>query len=68
MTIQKKLYLAFGGSVLVSLVATALALWAMQRMSAAIVDLSQRTEDILTTQPRSTPSPPTCRPSSGARS
>jgi methyl-accepting chemotaxis protein/methyl-accepting chemotaxis protein-1 (serine sensor receptor) len=46
MTIQKKLYLAFGGSVLVSLVATALALWAMQRMSAAIVDLSQRTEDI----------------------
>ena len=46
MTIQKKLYLAFGGSVLVSLVATVLSVLAMQRMSAAITDLSHRMEDI----------------------
>ncbi len=45
MTIQKKLYFAFGGSVLISLVATALSVWAMQRMSAAILDLSQRSAD-----------------------
>ncbi len=45
MTIQKKLYLAFGSSVLVSVVATALSVWAMQRMTAVITDLSQRSED-----------------------
>jgi methyl-accepting chemotaxis protein/methyl-accepting chemotaxis protein-1 (serine sensor receptor) len=45
MTIQKKLYLAFGGNVLVSILLAVLSVWAMQRMTAAIVDLSQRSED-----------------------
>ncbi len=45
LTIQKKLYLVCGTSVLVSVVATALSVWAMQRMSAVVNDLSQRSED-----------------------
>jgi methyl-accepting chemotaxis protein/methyl-accepting chemotaxis protein-1 (serine sensor receptor) len=45
MTIQKKLYLAFGGTVLVSLIATSLSVYALRRMSTAITDLSQRSEE-----------------------
>jgi len=46
MTIQKKLYLAFGASVLISVVASALSIYALQRMSSAVLDLSQRAEDM----------------------